>query len=80
LLFIGCVAEEPELCGLVDWAIAVVVRVDRTASVAKPRRIKVFLQCCKRVASQCVTSVTVPKARVALKAIPAKEPTELVLG
>jgi hypothetical protein len=41
LLFGGCVAEV--------WAIVAVVRADRTARVAKPRRLKVLLLCVKHV-------------------------------
>jgi hypothetical protein len=54
LLFIGCVDGELDVCGFVDWAAAAVARVDRTASVAKPRRVNVLLQCYKRVGSQWI--------------------------
>ena len=54
LLFIGCVDGELDVCGFVDWAAAAVARVDRTASVAKPRRVNVLLHCYKRVGSQWI--------------------------
>jgi hypothetical protein len=38
LLFIGCVAGEPEPWGLVVWATAVAARADITVKVAKTRR------------------------------------------
>jgi hypothetical protein len=63
-LFVGCVVEDPVLWEFVDWATAAVARVEITASVAKPRRIKVLLLCVKHVGAQCAKTVTVPNARL----------------